>query len=89
MKLDHLVCPICGKNSPLSPRKGYKAGAEFPVTEDTTLIQVREYIGGKGNPANMKTIDTISIKEAMKDSTYKPYILLLRNKARSFLFLTS
>jgi hypothetical protein len=85
MRLAHLVCPLCGKNSPLTAKKAYKASAEFPLTEDTPFIHVRDYKGY----ASMETVDKITLAEAMNDSAYRPYILMLRVKARAFLDLTS
>jgi hypothetical protein len=85
MRLEHLVCPFCGKNSPLTAKKAYKASAEFPITKDTPFIHIREYKGY----ASMETVDKVTLDEALSNSAYRPYILMLRAKARAFLDLTS
>lgn len=84
MLIEYVVCPLCGRNSPLSRRDG-RAPCDFRISGDTPLVYIRDPGGGRGIKTNLKIIQVINISQA------KPYldiIQMFRNRARTFLDIT-
>ena len=83
---EYLNCPLCGitwalvisSSGPIPP-----GGVE--VTPDKALIHIKQSEGAKG----FKTVETLSIVEAMRDPRYQPLVRELRRRCQRFLALTS
>lgn len=83
---EYLNCPLCGITWALSVSGGILSlpgGVE--VTPDKALIHVKQSEGAKG----FKTVETLSIVEAMRDPRYQPLVRELRRRCQCFLALTA
>ena len=84
--IEYLNCPICCITWALSMSGGVLSppgGVE--ISPDKALIHVKQSEGAKG----FKTVETLSIVEAMRDPRYQPLVRELRRRCQRFLALTA
>lgn len=87
MRTEHIVCPVCGKNSPRTSRKFNPLKAfTFSLSGDTPFVYEMEGMGrGKG----FQITDRISLSDAKKDPEYKAIMNQLILRMRRFIILAS